>query len=106
MVAALVRAVDDISLEVTQGESVAIVGASGCWKSTLPYLLGGLERPTAGTLRVAGRQLERTPCADWLWHSSKVTSSPSGRSNAARLRRPSSPASACRPDSSKVEGTS
>jgi predicted ABC-type transport system involved in lysophospholipase L1 biosynthesis ATPase subunit len=58
--AALIRAVDDISLDVTQGESVAIVGPSGCGKSTLLYLLGGLERPTAGTLRVAGGQLEQT----------------------------------------------
>jgi putative ABC transport system ATP-binding protein len=57
--AALVRAVDGVSLEVAQGESVAIVGPSGCGKSTLLYLLGGLERPTAGTLQVAGRQLER-----------------------------------------------
>ena len=59
--AALVRAVDDVSLEVAQGESVAIVGPSGCGKSTLLYLLGGLERPTAGTLQLAQRQLEQMP---------------------------------------------
>ena len=58
--AALVRAVGGVSLEVAQGESVAIVGPSGCGKSTLLYLLGGLERPTAGTLKVAGEQLEQT----------------------------------------------
>ncbi len=57
--AALVQAVDGVSLDVAQGESVAIVGPSGCGKSTLLYLLGGLERPTAGTLQVAGQQLER-----------------------------------------------
>jgi putative ABC transport system ATP-binding protein len=58
---ALVRAVDDVSLEVAQGESVAIVGPSGCGKSTLLYLLGGLERPTAGTLALAQRRLEHMP---------------------------------------------
>ncbi|HET6866419.1 MAG TPA: ABC transporter ATP-binding protein [Solirubrobacteraceae bacterium] len=59
--AALVRAVDDVSLTVTQGESVAIVGPSGCGKSTLLYLLGGLERPTAGTIELAGQPIHDAP---------------------------------------------
>ena len=58
---AAVRAVDEVSLDVAAGESVAIIGPSGCGKSTLLYLLGGLERPTAGTLRLAGRQLDGAP---------------------------------------------
>ena len=57
--AGLVHAVRDIDLEVAAGESVAITGPSGCGKSTLLYLLGGLERPTAGTLQVAGTRLDR-----------------------------------------------
>jgi putative ABC transport system ATP-binding protein len=59
--AALVRAVDGVSLDVAQGESIAIVGPSGCGKSTLLYLLGGLERPTAGTVRLGGEQIDRMP---------------------------------------------
>jgi putative ABC transport system ATP-binding protein len=55
--AALVRAVDNVDLFVERGESVAIVGPSGCGKSTLLYLLGGLERPTSGTLELAGEPL-------------------------------------------------
>lgn len=38
----LVRAVDDVDLEVTSGETLAIMGPSGCGKSTLLHLLGGL----------------------------------------------------------------
>jgi putative ABC transport system ATP-binding protein len=58
---AAVRAVDQVSLEVASGESVAIVGPSGCGKSTLLYLLGGLERPTAGTAWLAGEQIDHMP---------------------------------------------
>jgi ABC-type lipoprotein export system ATPase subunit len=52
--AALVRAVDDVDLDVAPGETVAIMGPSGCGKSTLLHLLGGLERPTAGEIDLAG----------------------------------------------------
>lgn len=58
---ARVRAVRSVDLDVAAGESVAIIGPSGCGKSTLLYLLGGLERPTAGALRLADRRLERLP---------------------------------------------
>ena len=46
---------EDMSLEVARGDSVAIMGPSGCGKSTLLYMLGALERPTAGTVTLDGR---------------------------------------------------
>jgi putative ABC transport system ATP-binding protein len=52
--AALVRAVDGVDLDVARGETVAIMGPSGCGKSTLLHLLGGLERPSAGEIDLAG----------------------------------------------------
>ena len=54
----LVRAVDGIDLDVTQGETVAVMGPSGCGKSTLLHLLGGLDRPTAGELWLAGQRID------------------------------------------------
>ena len=53
--AALVRAVDGVDLDVAPGETVGIMGPSGCGKSTLLYLLGGLERPSAGEIELAGQ---------------------------------------------------
>jgi NitT/TauT family transport system ATP-binding protein len=50
-----VRALDQISLEVPQGEFTCLIGASGCGKSTLLSLVAGLELPTAGSVSVSGR---------------------------------------------------
>jgi putative ABC transport system ATP-binding protein len=55
----LVRAVDEIDLEVAPGEALAIMGPSGCGKSTLLHLLGGLDRPDAGELTVAGQRIDQ-----------------------------------------------
>lgn len=55
----LVKAVDDIGISVEEGEFIAIVGTSGSGKSTLLHLMGGLDRPTAGTVVIEGKDIFR-----------------------------------------------
>jgi putative ABC transport system ATP-binding protein len=55
-----VKAVDNVDLEVKAGEFVVIAGRSGSGKSTLLSLLGGLDRPTAGSARLRGKAIEAT----------------------------------------------
>jgi putative ABC transport system ATP-binding protein len=57
----LVRAVDDIDLDVQTGQTVAVMGPSGCGKSTLLHLLGGLDRPSGGEVELAGRRIDTLP---------------------------------------------
>ncbi|HLW03059.1 MAG TPA: ABC transporter ATP-binding protein [Ktedonobacterales bacterium] len=50
----VIKAVDEVSFKIASRQLVAITGPSGCGKTTLMYLLGGLERPTSGTLLIDG----------------------------------------------------
>ena len=50
-----VRALDEVTLEVAEGEFVALVGRSGCGKSTLLHLAGAMDFPTSGTVRIEGQ---------------------------------------------------
>ena len=56
-----VTAIDDVSLSVESGELVCVVGPSGCGKTTLLRCLSGLQRPTAGDVRLAGERVDGPP---------------------------------------------
>ena len=55
------RAVDDVSLDIYQGELFAILGGSGCGKTTLLRILAGFERPTSGRILIDGADLTAVP---------------------------------------------
>jgi len=59
-----VRALDSIDLRVARGEFVVVRGPSGCGKSTLLLTIGGMIRPTAGTVAIDGRDLYSLPPAE------------------------------------------
>jgi NitT/TauT family transport system ATP-binding protein len=62
------RAVDDVSLEIYSGEMVALLGRTGCGKSTMFNMVAGLIDPTAGKVRVAGRD----PFREFDWFRGKI----------------------------------
>jgi NitT/TauT family transport system ATP-binding protein len=62
------RAVDDVSLEIHNGEMVALLGTTGCGKSTMFNMVAGLIDPTAGKILVAGRD----PFREFDWFRGKM----------------------------------
>ena len=51
--------IDNINLEIKDKEFIVLVGSSGCGKSTLLYLLGGLDKPTSGSVEINGKDLSK-----------------------------------------------
>ena len=56
-----VRAVDDLTLEAAPGELLVLMGPSGCGKTTILRMIAGMERPTTGTIAIAGRAVDGLP---------------------------------------------
>jgi putative ABC transport system ATP-binding protein len=68
----MVRAVDDVSIEVQAGEFVAILGSSGSGKSTMMNLIAGLDRPTSGAIYALGRDLAQMDSGELAKHRSQT----------------------------------
>jgi oligopeptide/dipeptide ABC transporter ATP-binding protein len=67
-----VRAVDDLNLEISTGETLGLVGESGCGKTTTTKLILLLERPTAGSIRFEGREVSELRGKDLLAYRQAV----------------------------------
>ena len=69
---ALIRAVNEVSLQVGAGEFLALLGASGSGKSTLLNLMAGLDRPSGGTILALGRDLASMSSEDLATHRNQT----------------------------------
>jgi putative ABC transport system ATP-binding protein len=72
MGSAVIRAVDDVTLEIRAGEFVALLGSSGSGKSTLLNLMAGLDRPTGGAIFANGRNLSELSSLELARYRSKT----------------------------------
>jgi peptide/nickel transport system ATP-binding protein len=70
--AGYVRAVDDVTFDVEYGEAIAVVGESGCGKSSLMRAILGLYKATGGTVVFEGRDVNQYTPAEMKWYRSKV----------------------------------
>ncbi len=70
--AGYVRAVDGVNFQLAEGETVAIVGESGCGKSSLMKAILGLHRPTSGQILFMGDDISKYTAAKKRWYHSKV----------------------------------
>ncbi len=68
----LIRAVDDVTLEVRASEFLALLGSSGSGKSTLLNLMAGLDRPTSGAIFAHGRDLAQMDAQELAQHRSRT----------------------------------
>ncbi|WP_051759318.1 ABC transporter ATP-binding protein [Herbidospora cretacea] len=75
------RAVDGVDLEIGSGEIVALVGESGCGKSSLARALLGLVRPSSGAVEHSGRPLDHRRLKEFRRHVQLVLQDPSGSLN-------------------------
>src|SRR3954465_5545712 len=64
----VIRAVEDVSLQVKAGEFIALLGTSGSGKSSLLNLIAGLDRPNSGTISVEGADLSQMSREDLAKH--------------------------------------
>ncbi len=62
-----VKVLKDINFNVEEGEFISIMGPSGGGKSTLLYLLGGLDKPTSGTISIAGKDISKIKKKEISW---------------------------------------